>query len=40
MSNYWEKLDSHFLNNKYKDNQHKYFEYGLTSGAWAGNRNM
>ena len=40
MSNYWGKLDTDFSNNKYKENQHKYFEYGLISGAWAGDWNM
>ena len=30
----------HFLNNKYIEKQHKWFEYGQISGAWAGDWNM
>ena len=36
MSNCSKILGTCVLKNKYVENQHKKFEYGLTSGAWAG----
>ena len=36
MSNYSKILGAHLSKNKYVNNQRKKFEYGLTSGAWAG----
>jgi hypothetical protein len=36
MSTYSKILGTRISKNKYVENQHKKFEYGLTSGAWAG----
>ena len=36
MSNYSKVVGTYFSKNKYVKNQHKKFEYGLISGAWAG----
>jgi hypothetical protein len=36
MSNYSKTLGTYLSKNKYVNNQHKKVEYGLTSGAWAG----
>ena len=36
MSNYLKMLGTYLSKNKYVNNQLKQFEYGLTSGAWAG----
>jgi len=40
MSNYSKTLGTYLSKNKYVNNQHKKVEYGLTSGAWAGDWNV